>query len=158
MSKRNIMNRNTEFSFDEENRSFSGYGIVFDSDSLPLVIQDRDLGGVKVYEQITRESMEGANVDDMISARDHNFSQILGRTSAGTLELSVDDKGVMYRIPSLPDTTYANDLQVSTSRGDIRGSSFTFSIDWEKGYDIQERSDGGLVAKPRQITKVYEIM
>jgi uncharacterized protein len=157
MNNNKILSREADFKIDDESRSFSGYGIVFNSDSVPLVIHDRDNGDIEVYEQITRASIEGADMTDAIAAINHDFGKILGRSTAGTLELSIDDKGVMYRVPDLPNTTYANDLRESTSRGDIRGSSFTFSIDWEAGYDIEERSDGGLTARPKKIKRVYEM-
>lgn len=144
-------------SHDEESNSYSGYGIVFGSDSVPMRIWDEDRGVVNVVEQISRDSLNGADMTDVIAAINHDFSQILGRTTAGTLELSVDDNGVLYRVPDMPDTTYANDLVVSTSRGDYQGSSFTFSMDSGEGYDITERSDGSLLAIPKRITKVYEM-
>ena len=42
-------------------------------------------------------------------------------------------------------------------RKEITGSSFTFTIDAEEGYDIVERKDGSLEATPRRITKIYEM-
>jgi uncharacterized protein len=156
MESNNQSFEGTELSYDAENRSFSGYGIVFNSDSVPMTIYDRSVGQVDVFEQITRQSLEGADMADVIAAINHDFSKILGRTASGTLELSVDDNGVKYRF-DVPETSYGNDLLVSTRRGDFRGSSFTFSIDPKTGYDIEERADGSLVARPKQIRKIYEM-
>jgi uncharacterized protein len=121
-----------------------------------MTIYDRSVGQVDVFEQITRQSLEGADMADVIAAINHDFSKILGRTASGTLDLSVDDNGVKYRF-DVPETSYGNDLLVSTRRGDFRGSSFTFSIDPKTGYDIEERADGSLVARPKQIRKIYEM-
>lgn len=62
---------------------------------------------------------------DVRAFSQHNSENILGRTSAGTLKLSVDAKGLAYEITP-PDTQAARDLMVSIERGDVTGSSFGF--------------------------------
>jgi uncharacterized protein len=57
----------------------------------------------------------------------HDPSLILGRSSAGTLELSSDDVGLKYRV-KLGNQQYATDLYESIQRGDISQSSFAFTI------------------------------
>lgn len=142
--------------YDEENRNISGYGVVFHSDSAPMYIWDDRHGIVEVIERITPQSMENTDMSDVISAYNHNFDKILGRTSSNTLRLDIDEKGIFYRVDA-PDTTYANDLLVSVQRGDVKGASFVFSMDWEEGYEIKERADGKLEATPKKITKMHEI-
>ena len=66
--------------------------------------------------------------DDVRCVRDHIPSQILGRTTANTLRLSVDETGLRYLVKP-PDTSYANDLMVSVRRGDVTQSSFKFTVD-----------------------------
>lgn len=61
----------------------------------------------------------------------HSTSQLLGRVSAGTLRLSVDNIGLRYEI-DLPDNTAGNDCKVSLERRDLRESSFSFST-YENG-------------------------
>jgi len=138
------------------NRRVSGYGIVFNSDSLPLVIHDRSNGFVKVYERITRESIQEADMTDVIAAFNHNFEKLMGRTTSNTLQLSIDDKGVFYSFEA-PPTQAGDDLLTHLQRKEISGSSFTFTIDAEEGYDIIERGDGSLEATPKRITKIYEM-
>lgn len=139
-----------------ENRSFSGYGIVFNSDSAPMTIWDKRHGVIDVVERITPGSMEGADISDVIAAYNHNFEKVMGRTSADTLQISRDETGVKYHF-EVPDTTYGNDLLTSVKRGDIQGSSFVFEMDWEAGYDVQERDDGKIEATVKKITRVHEI-
>lgn len=55
----------------------------------------------------------------------HDANCILGRQSAGTLKLSIDDKGV-FMDADPPDTTWARDLLVSIRRADITSGSFAF--------------------------------
>jgi len=57
----------------------------------------------------------------------HDPTLILGRSSAGTLELSSDDIGLKYRV-KLGNQQYATDLYESIERGDISQSSFAFTI------------------------------
>lgn len=153
---RSITFESRELQVSEEGRSYSGYGVVFNSDSVPMVIWDEKRGIVEVVEQITPDSLREANTDDVISAFNHDFNKIMGRTSAGTLELSQDSKGIFYKF-EVPNTSYGNDLIESTKRGDIKGSSFVFSMDWEAGYSIEEREDGKLLAIPNKINRMYEI-
>ena len=146
-----------ELRADPESRMISGYGIVFNSDSLPLQIWDDQTGRIiEAVEIITQDSMKGADMRDVISAINHDFQKVLGRTTSGTMKLSADAKGVSYRAEA-PKTGYADDVIELLQRGDLSGSSFVFSMDWEAGYDIQERDDGVLQASPKKITKVYEM-
>lgn len=58
----------------------------------------------------------------------HDPGQVLGRTTAGTMRLSTDSRGLRYEI-DVPDTQIGRDLATSIQRGDITGSSFTFRVD-----------------------------
>lgn len=152
---RNI--QDAELRADEDNRRITGYGIVFNSDSQPMRIWDDQTGRIlDVVEQITPASMRDADMSDLISAYNHDFSRVLGRTVAGTMKISRDAKGVRYSA-DVPNTSYGNDVLELVRRGDLRGSSFVFTMDYEAGYDIQERNDGTLVASPVKITKIYEM-
>jgi hypothetical protein len=140
----------------EGQNKISGYGIVFGSDSLPLHVYDEERGVVEVVERISRQSLEGADMSDMVCAFNHNFDYVLGRTSNGTMQVEIDDRGARYTVtPS--DTSYARDLMANLEAGNVTGSSFYFSIDDSAGYDIEEREDGKLQATPRKITEVYEM-
>ena len=55
----------------------------------------------------------------------------MGRTTAGTLRLSVDDTGLRYEV-DLPNTQTANELREALQRGDVNQSSFAFSVDTDK--------------------------
>lgn len=150
------LNSRPEFEADAESRLISGYGIVFNSDSHPLVIHDDEHGSVRVVEQITRKSIERADISDVISAYNHNFEKILGRTTSATMTLSTDSRGVKYTV-SAGKQSYADDLLESLRRGDVAGSSFVFTYDMAEGYELQDRKDGTVVAIPRRITKIYEM-
>jgi len=69
----------------------------------------------------------------------HDVNFLLGRVGAGTMRLSVDQRGLRYEI-DLPDTSQANDLAVSVARGDIDGSSFGFIVKKES-YQINKETE-----------------
>jgi HK97 family phage prohead protease len=57
----------------------------------------------------------------------HDPNNLLGRTSAGTMRLSVDQRGLKYEI-DLPDTQVGRDVAKSIERKDVTGSSFAFRV------------------------------
>lgn len=156
-TKHTIEQRNDQGeAFRQDNRLISGYSIVFDSDSVPMVVWNDRGELVEVVERITPESLRGADMSETVAAINHDFNQVLARTDSGTLDISVDEKGVFYRFEA-PKTTYANDLLINIEAGNIRGSSFYFSMDLDKGWDIQERADGKLQATIQRVVKIHEM-
>lgn len=101
-----------------------------------------DIGGY-FYETIApgafTETLRTADVRALI---DHDSGRVIGRSSAGTLRLREDDKGLFVEI-DLPDTTDGRDLAVQLERGDISGMSFGFRVtldEWDESGDIPERT------------------
>lgn len=88
--------------------------------------------------------------DDVRALFNHDSSALLGRTSAGTLRLSVDGKGLRYEIDP-PDTQAARDVLEAIRRGEITGSSFGFDpIDI--GYqDLRENGRSVVVQEVRSL-------
>lgn len=87
---------------------------------------------------------------DVRALWNHDPQFLLGRTSAKTLELSIDSTGLHYRA-LLPNTTYAKDLAELLERRDVRESSFTFfkvQDNWdltEEGYPQRSLIEVGLI-------------
>lgn len=99
-----------------------GRAILFDSWSV-------DLGGF-------RERMLPGSVTldaDLVGLFDHNSAMVLGRTSAGTMEVRSDERGVAFTAYP-PETSWANDLRVSMERGDIKGCSYRMMVQDDKWY------------------------
>jgi len=92
--------------------------------------------------------------DDIVATFNHNSSAILGRTAAGTLDLEEDDEGLRYEV-DLPDTTVGQDLAKSIRRGDIRGSSFEFSV--EPGGEKWETAKDGLPIRTVTKARLYQV-
>lgn len=86
-----------------------------------------NLGGF--IERIEPTAFNNADMNDVRGLIDHDPSKVLGRTTSGTLQLSVDNIGLRYEI-DLPNTSYARDLAESMQRGDINQSSFGFRVNY----------------------------
>lgn len=72
--------------------------------------------------------------DDVRALFNHEEDHVLGRTSAGTLRLSVDQRGLACEIDP-PDTQLARDLAVLVKRGDVNQMSFGFRVTSERWDD-----------------------
>ena len=113
--------------------AFIGYAAVF---------YRKDVAGTEyqfgwnetVRERIAPGAFDRAlEEDDVRALANHNDDILLGRTSAGTLELSVDDTGLRYRIGYDPSDPDHQRVAAKIARGDLNGSSFAFSVreeDW----------------------------
>lgn len=83
----------------------------------------------RAVERILPGAFDGAlsRPDDVRGLFNHDANQVLGRTKAGTMRLSVDAVGLKYEIDAA-DTGTATEVAALIQRGDISGSSFAFSI------------------------------
>ena len=91
-----------------------GYAAVFESES-------QDLGGfVEIVERGAFDDVMRSNPDVFGK---YNHSQVIGRTSSGTMRLFVDERGLRYEID--PPKSAAAVVEL-IERGDCRGSSFAF--------------------------------
>lgn len=95
-----------------------GYAAVHESDS-------KNLGGF--VERLSRGCFDDvlASNPDVFARFNHSDDMILGRTTAGTLRLFSDERGLRYEID--PPRSAAG-LVESLERGDIRNSSFAFRV------------------------------
>jgi uncharacterized protein len=96
-----------------------GLAAVYDSPS-------QDLGGfVEVIRKGAFTRSLQSNVRDPIALVGHQAEKVIGRVSAGTLNLTDDSAGLRFEV-TLPDTSAGRDLLVSVQRRDITGASFGF--------------------------------
>jgi len=123
-----------------------GYGARFDSLS-------QDLGGFREKIDPTAFNRTLKNQKDILITLNHNVDQLLGRTAAGTARVAVDDFGLRYEV-DLPGTSTGRDVEILTQRGDLFGSSFTFSLP-EAG-DSWERVDGEAIRTLNEV-RLHEL-
>jgi len=114
-----------------------GHASVFDSWS-------ETLGGIFPFKEKVRAGAFKKSIekDDIRALFNHDPNYVLGRNKSGTLELREDEHGLFVKIQP-PDTSWAKDLTVSISRGDISQMSFGFVVlkdEWrtESNTDIRE--------------------
>ena len=81
-----------------------------------------------------------ASNPDVCCLFNHNADLVLGRTTAGTLQLRADDLGLHYTC-DLPDTSAGRDLRESIKRGDVNGCSFAFLLEEGVDTDWSEEQD-----------------
>lgn len=111
----------------------------------------------RIFDDVVERIAPGA-FDDTLKTADvrglfnHDANQILGRSSSGTLRLSVDSRGLKFEIDT-PDTTVGRDVKTLLERGDITGSSFAF-IPTSTTY---ERADNGDIVLIRNAVKLVDV-
>lgn len=132
----------------EGRRIVEGYALVFDTPSTGL----RDF-----HEVIHRGALDGVlEQSDVFALLDHNQSRgVLARSNKGTgsLTLSVDERGLKYSF-EVPDTALGAEVYQGVQRGDIAGSSFSFTVKkdrWERG------SDGVVLRHIDEIEMLYDV-
>lgn len=90
--------------------------------------------------------------DDIRGLWNHENDLVLGRLSAGTLELEEDEKGLAFRNKP-PDTSWFKDRAVSLRRKDVTGASFGFFVD-PGGDEWQFMPDGSAIRTLKRVTLV----
>lgn len=123
-----------------------GYAAMFD--------KEYDLG--PFTEVIRSSAFQSADMTDVVALFNHDDNIVLGRTTSGTLELSVDDVGLKYTV-TLPDSPQGASIFESIRRGDITQSSWAFTVETQ-GW--KPKGEEGRTAQLREITgikKVYDV-
>lgn len=81
-------------------------------------------------EEIAPGAFDDVLGDDVRILINHKDSAILGRTKSDTAKVWVDGDGLRYSWKNPNEISYAADLAVSITRGDIDQSSFGFKTSW----------------------------
>ncbi|MBP3959448.1 HK97 family phage prohead protease [Gemmata sp. G18] len=126
------------------NRVLSGYGAVFHVPGDPGTEYELN---TDLWERINPDAFTRTLRErpDVVCCQDHDTARLLGRTTSGTLRLTVDKVGLRYEV-DLPNTPTGNEVYELARRGDLNGSSFSFFPHDSKRYaddgrDIIERMD-----------------
>lgn len=132
MNKENLEIRALSNLEQTEENIVEGYALKFNKES-------RDLGGF--IETISPSALDDVDLSDVRCFLDHDSSKLLGRTSSGTLSLTVDEIGLRFRCV-LPNTSVGRDAMELVKRGDLNQCSFGFTVKedaWTPG-EIMHRS------------------
>jgi HK97 family phage prohead protease len=130
-----------------ENRKIRGMAVVFNQLS-------ENLGGFR--EQIDPSAFDACDMSDVRCLFNHDDNLVLGRTTSGTLTLSVDDAGLSFECDP-PDTTYARDLAACMDRGDIDQCSFGFFVAPGGSEWSQDPGTGGDIRTVRKISRLVDV-
>ena len=87
------------------------------------------------FERVLPGAFDSVPGSDVRAFWQHDSSRILGRTSSGTLDLSIDDVGLRYSIVAGSSPQHLDAIE-SIEPGDVDGSSFGFRIKvetWREG-------------------------
>lgn len=136
--------RATKTRDDEGNPIIEGYFVVFDG------IYEIGPG---MTESVDRDAFSETLGDDIRVLVDHDTKLVLGRTTAGTAELSADDKGVFARVKINPNDLDAMNAHARVERGDVSQGSFGFDILEE---DTEFREDGSVHWTIKKV-RLYEL-
>lgn len=106
---------------EEEKMIVEGYAVVFDSPATH-----------GFTEVIDKDAFNGCNMKDVCLKYNHDNSHlILARTRNGSLQLTVDDKGLFIHA-ELIDTTSNRDVYKMIQAGLLDKMSFAFTVEEEK--------------------------
>jgi len=125
------------------NTTVTGYAAVFGQ-------QSEDLGGFT--EIIHRDAFNNVLDNDVVYLFNHDNNIVFGRSSSGTLKLSVDDHGLKTTV-TMPNTSAANDAIELMKRGDITKMSFGFYIEADKWIE----SESGLIREVLEVKKLVDV-
>jgi HK97 family phage prohead protease len=130
---------------DEDKMLLEGYAIVFNSES-------RDLGGfTEVVKENALDNALNRN-SDVLALYGHDYANVLGRQSAGTLKLDKDEKGIKFML-DLPNTQLGRDVYTLVERGDLKGNSFGFTVEKDSWNKVGEK----VIRTIEQVKELFEI-
>jgi uncharacterized protein len=121
-----INNADWELRETADGMTFEGYAAIFDSPSVPL-------SGSPRASTFTERIAPGAFLRSLKARNDikllwnHDTSDVLGSTRAGTLKLVEDSRGLRVTA-ALPNTTTGRDAAELLKRGDVDAMSFGFTV------------------------------
>ena len=119
--------------------------------------------GAAIFEQLERGCFDGADTSECIHAINHNPAELLGKTSSGTLTLTLDARGLSYK-SELPNTTWARDLAELIRRGDASYSSFAFTVPddgsgevWSEITDPENPDETAALRIVTRVEKLFDV-
>ena len=127
----------------------TGYAAVYNSETV-------------IYGLWREQIAPGAFADAFTASADvralwnHDTGTVLGRTTAGTLKLMDDDRGLKYAITVNTDDPMAMSVAAKIKRGDVNGSSFGFRVIDEE-VDQEPTKKGLLPLVTIKAVELYEV-
>ena len=134
---------------EEDEKIVRGYASTFNE---PYELYND--GQYIVREQVDPAAFDDADMNDVIMQYNHE-GKVFARTSNGTLDVSVDDKGLAIRA-DLGGTGAGRELYEEIKGGYTTKMSFGFTVDEDKREQTENREDGTITVL-RTITKIRKV-
>lgn len=132
----------------EEERIIEGYAIIFNQLS-------EDLGGFRemiLPEAVTQELIDKSDIYYLFNHNNDSIPLARSNHGVGSLELTIDDKGLKYRFNCLNTEFYQ-----LVQRGDLDKSSFAFSLPKDGSGEVWEKnSEYNYIRKIVKIEQLYD--
>lgn len=129
---------------EDEEFIVEGYATTWDD---PYTLFEYD--GIKYMEQIDRNALNSANMDDAIFLYNHE-GMVFARQSNGTLQLSINDRGLYIRA-DLSSTEASRQMYESIKAGLVTQMSWAFTVE-EDSYNEKTHTRSIL-----KVNKVYDV-
>lgn len=133
-----------------DNRTISGYALKFNTPSKPLGDDQAPF-----TETIDPHALDNVDLSNVFMLNDHDFTQVLASTKAGTLKLNVDNIGLHFEA-TLPDTTTANDVLANIQAGNISDTSFAFTVG-DDGDTFTKDDNGNVTRTIKHIKSLFDV-
>ncbi|MGY0383907.1 phage major capsid protein [Lacticaseibacillus paracasei] len=128
-----------------QNMAISGIATVFNQPSIK--------GDLTEY--IDQNALNGVDLSNVLLLYSHDFSNILARADAGTLQTSIQPDGLHFNA-QLPTTQLGRDTFTNIQNGNIKGMSFGFKIA-PGGDSWSVDANGNTIHTINQIDQVFEL-
>ena len=133
----------------EKSLILEGYAAVFDSET--AIGEPPEWG---FYETIDKKAFDGADMNDVPLKYNHSdHVPILARTRNGSLELTVDEKGLRIKA-TLLDTQDSIDMYKKVKAGLLDKMSFAFTV---KDYEVEEDKDGNVHRRITAFDRIFDV-
>lgn len=133
----------------EERKTVEGYAALFESRSKLLYGY--------FYEEIDPKAFDGVlERSDVFALLNHDMSRgVLARSSKGegSLSLSIDEQGLRYEFTP-PMTALGAELLEGLERGDIRESSFAFTVEADEWTKLE---GGKYLRRIKQVGQLFDV-
>ncbi len=131
-----------------KNPRIVGYAARFNSLS-------ENLGGFK--EKIDAKAFDKAlSRCDVRGLVNHDANLLMGRTTSGTMKLETDGDGLQYEIEP-PDSDLAKHYIAAIDRGDMSGSSFSFTVDDDGDEWDDDNEEGIPIRTVRSVRDLFDV-
>lgn len=127
----------------KESRDVEGIACVFN--------QSTDMGWFT--EEIDRNAFNDCDMSDVVLNFNHDNSLLLARTTAGTLQLSIEEDG-LHQKASIVDTTTGRDVLTLIREGLISKMSFAFSVEEDEWSQRKGEKEHRSITK---IGRLYDV-